>query len=75
MKAVTIKIPEDLEKKLRQLSRRRTQTFSAVARQALQKEVEADAPDFASLAAPYCGMFHGPRDLSSREGFGNQEPR
>ena len=27
-------------------------------------------PDFAALAAQHRGMFRGPRDLSTREGYG-----
>jgi predicted transcriptional regulator len=71
MKAVTIKITESLESDLRRRAKRRNETLSELARRALQREAEIDAPDFAALAAPYRGMFQGPADLSVREGFGN----
>jgi predicted transcriptional regulator len=70
VKVITVKIPAPLEKKLRQAAMRRGENFSELARRALRKEVEASGPDFATLAAPYRGMFRGPRDLSSREGYG-----
>lgn len=71
MKAVTIKIPDTMEKALRKAAMDRKETLSELARRALAKEVERAAPDFATLAAPYRGMFAGPSDLSSREGFGH----
>jgi hypothetical protein len=70
VKVITVKIPAPLEKKLRQAAMRRGENFAELARRALRKEVEASGPDFATLAAPYRGMFRGPRDLSSREGYG-----
>lgn len=44
-------------------------------RRALTRESEEHEVDFARLAAPYRGIFIGPRDLSSREGYGNQDHR
>lgn len=44
-------------------------------RRALVREMEADAVDFSKLAAPYRGMFSGPADLSTREGYGDRESR
>jgi predicted transcriptional regulator len=70
MKVVTIKVPPDLAKRLRRAAARRGENFSELARRALRKEVEAGGPDFATMAAPYRGMFRGPRDLSAREGYG-----
>ena len=70
MKVVTVKIPEVLERKLRKLAVRRKESFSELARRALQNEAEGNTADFATLAAPYRGMFRGPNDLSSRKGYG-----
>jgi predicted transcriptional regulator len=75
MKTVTFKIPERLEAKVRKAIRRRNETFSELARRALAREVADHEVDFARLAAPYRGMFRGPRDLSSREGYGNKNHR
>jgi hypothetical protein len=60
MKVVTVKIPELLESKLRKVAARRKESFSELARRALQREVEADTPAFATLAVPYRGMFRAP---------------
>jgi hypothetical protein len=49
--------------------------MSALIRRALIREVESTTTDFAQLAAPYRGMFSGPSDLSSREGFGSSQSR
>ena len=75
MKTVTLKIPDSLAKKVRRLMARRKETFSELARRALTREVEDNETDFVRLAAPYCGMFKGPRDLSMREGYGNRNDR
>ncbi|MCU0779744.1 MAG: ribbon-helix-helix domain-containing protein [Akkermansiaceae bacterium] len=75
MKTLTVKIPESLEATLRRKAKAAKVPLSAIVRQALNREMEADAADFAKLAAPYCGMFSGPADLSTREGYGNRESR
>lgn len=75
MKTVTLKIPDDLEVKIRRALTRRKESFSHLARRALRREVEEHEVDFARLAAPYRGMFKGTRDLSSREGYGNKNHR
>ena len=72
MKTVTIKLPEALDKKLRQHAKAKKQGLSEILRGALERELECGS-DFASLAAPYRGMFKGPFDLSEREGYGNQK--
>jgi len=74
MKTVTIKIPESMDSKLRQHAAAKKEALSETVRRALTRELESDS-DFASLAAPYRGMFHGPADLSSREGYADQESR
>ena len=75
MKSVTLKIPDSLDAKIRRAVAQRAESFSELARRALAREVEEHEADFARLAAPYCGMFKGPRDLSSREGYGNKDAR
>jgi predicted transcriptional regulator len=75
MKTVTIKIPDSLDVKLRRVVARRKETFSTLARRALTREAEEQEVDFAQMAAQYRGMFKGPRDLSSREGYGDQNDR
>lgn len=75
MKTLTVKIPETLETKLRRKAKAGKEPVSAIVRRALTREMEADAADFAKLAAPYLGMFSGPADLSTREGYGNRESR
>ncbi len=75
MKTLTVKIPESLEAKLRKKSKEHKEPMSAIVRRALSREMEADAVDFAKLASPYVGMFSGPTDLSTREGYGSQESR
>ena len=75
MKSVTLKIPDSLDVKIRRAVAQRDETFSALARRALAREIEEKEADFAQLAAPYRGMFKGPRDLSRREGYGNKNHR
>jgi predicted transcriptional regulator len=75
MKTLTVKIPEALETKLRRKAKAGKEPVSALVRRALVREMEADTADFAKLAAPYRGMFSGPADLSTREGYGSRESR
>ena len=75
MKTVTLKIPDGLDVKIRRALTRRKESFSDLARRALAREVEEGDVDFAKLAAPYRGMFKGPANLSSREGYGNKNHR
>lgn len=75
MKTLTVKIPETLETKLRSKAKAGNEPVSALVRRALAREMEADAADFAKLAAPYIGMFSGPADLSTREGYGSRQSR
>jgi hypothetical protein len=75
MKSLTVKIPESLEAKLRIRAKAANEPVSEIVRRALTREMEADSVDFAKLAAPYLGMFSGPADLSTREGYGSRESR
>ncbi len=74
MKTVTIKIPDSMNQKLRKRAAAEQEGFSETVRRALAKELESGT-DFASLAAPYQGMFHGPADLSMREGYDRPHAR
>jgi hypothetical protein len=75
MKALTVKIPEALEIKLRNRAKAANEPVSVIVRRALAREMEVDAVDFSKLATPYLGMFSGPADLSTREGYGSRESR
>lgn len=75
MKTVTLKISDSLDAKIRRAAARRNESFSDLARRALARETEEAEIDFVRLAAPYRGMFKGPRDVSSREGYGSQNDR
>ena len=75
MKTVTLKLPDSLDAKIRRALKQRKETFSELARRALAREVENQEVDFARLAAPYRGMFRGPGDLSTREGYGDRDAR
>lgn len=74
MKTVTLKIPESLDAKIRRTLKRRKESFSELARRALAREVE-EGQSFADVAGAYCGMFVGPGDLSTREGYGRGNNR
>jgi len=74
MKTVTIKIPESMNQKLRKRAATQQEGFSETVRRALAKELDSGT-DFANLAAPYQGMFHGPADLSMREGYARPSAR
>ena len=75
MKTVTFKIPDRLDAKVRRTLSRRKESFSELARRAIEREVEEQEVDFAKMAAPYRGMFRGAKDLSSREGYGDKNNR
>ena len=75
MKTVTLKISDGLDDKIRKAIARRKESFSELARRALAREIADHEVDFVRLAAPYRGMFAGPRNLSSREGYGNKNNR
>jgi predicted transcriptional regulator len=70
MPSVTIKLPAALDKKVRAVARARGENISEFARRAIEREVTSGGPDFATLAARYKGCVTGPRDLSTREGYG-----
>ena len=75
MRTVTLKISDALKARIGKAMARRKETFSALARRALTREIEEGEADFARLAEPYRGMFKGARDLSVREGYGDRDNR
>ncbi len=74
MKTVTIKIPDSMNQKLRKRAATQKEGLSETVRRALARELDSGT-DFASLASPYQGMFHGPADLSMREGYARPSAR
>ncbi len=66
MKTLTVKIPVALETKLRKKAKADEEPVSAIVRRALNREMEADATDFANLAAPLSRDVFRPADLSTR---------
>lgn len=74
MKTITLKIPDEMDKELRRRAAEQNLCLSEAMRRALARELESEK-DFASLAAPYKGMFQGPADLSMREGYAGSHPR
>lgn len=74
MKTLTSKIPDSMNQKLRKRAATQKEGFSETVRRALAKEFDGST-DFASLAAPYQGMFHGLANLSMREGYARPSAR
>lgn len=74
MKTVTLKIPDSMNEKLRRRAAEQKERFSETIRRALARELDGNR-DFATLAAPYQGMFQGPTDLSMREGYAGSDSR
>jgi len=74
VKTLTAKIPLGLNAQLRTLAKKRRETVSETVRKALEREVQSGV-NFAQMAREYCGMFAGPRDLSSRRGYGAARAR
>jgi hypothetical protein len=74
VKTVTTKIADSMNQQLRKRAAAQKEGFSQTVRRALATELDSDT-DFASLAAPCRGMFHGPADLSMREGYAGPRAR
>jgi hypothetical protein len=75
MKTVPLKIPDSGDVKIRRAVARRNESFSDLARRALARETAENEVDFARLADLNRRMFKGLRDLSSREGYGDENRR
>jgi predicted transcriptional regulator len=74
MKTLTVKIPDQMNERLRKHAAERQERFSETLRRAISRELDSEL-DFASLAAPYQGIFHGAKDLSMREGYDRRDAR
>jgi predicted transcriptional regulator len=74
VKTLTAKIPPGLDAQLRTLAKKRRETVSETVRKALDREVQSGV-SFAEMAKGHRGMFAGPRDLSSRRGYGTARAR
>lgn len=74
MRAVSVRLPDDVDHALTAMARRRRMSRSAVVREALEKLAGRRRTSAADLAGYCIGCFEGPRDLSSSakywRGFG-----
>ena len=64
MRAVSIKLPEDLDRRLTELARRRRTTRSALLREALEAYEKQPIQSVTSAAADLVGSLMGPHDMS-----------
>jgi predicted transcriptional regulator len=65
MRAISLKIPEELDRRLTEFAARRKVTRSAVLREALEVFTADSSRSFTSLAGDLAGSLSGPRDLST----------
>jgi hypothetical protein len=67
---LSVRLPPQLAAKVARLARRRRITQEAIVREALEM-LPADAIDgsFYERARRYCGIFRGPRDLSTNQKY------
>lgn len=74
MKIASFKLPEDLDRSITELARRRHTSRSAVVRDALERLVGEPIQSAADLAGELVGCVEGPDDLSTSkahmDGFG-----
>jgi hypothetical protein len=75
MKTISLKLPDELCKKLERAARKRSQSKSEVVRAALTQFLERDQPiSVLDLAGDLVGCIEGPVDLSTNpkymEGYG-----
>jgi len=62
---ITIRLPEALQKRLKERARRTGLPVNRIVRESLESTLEKDEPAWMK----YAGTFSGPRDLSSRKGY------
>jgi predicted transcriptional regulator len=65
MRTVSFKLPEELDRALSDLARRRHSTRSALVREAIEKLTRDQAGSVLALAADLAGSVEGPSDLST----------
>jgi predicted DNA-binding protein len=62
---LTIRLPEGLQRRLREKARRTGLPIGRIVCDSLEKTLDKDEPAWMK----YAGTFNGPRDLSSRKGY------
>jgi len=62
---LTIRLPEDLQRRLRERARRTGLPIGRIVCDSLEKTLDKDEPAWMK----YAGTLSGPRDLSSRKGY------
>lgn len=67
MRAISLKLPEPLERRLADFAARRKATRSAILREALEAYTAEPSRSVTALAADLVGSLAGPRDLSTAE--------
>jgi predicted transcriptional regulator len=65
MRTVSFKLPEELDRALSDLARRRHSTRSALVREAIEKLTRDQPGSVLALAADLAGSVEGPSDLST----------
>ena len=62
---ITIRLPEALQKRLKERSRRTGLPVNRIVRESIESTLEKDEPAWMK----YAGTFDGPKNLSSRKGY------
>ncbi len=65
MRTVSVKLPEELDRALTELAKRRCASRSALLREALEAFTRHQARSVAEAASDLAGSLEGPEDLSS----------
>jgi hypothetical protein len=65
MRAISLKVPESLDRRLTELAARRNTTRSALLREALEAFAAEPSRSVTSLAGDLVGSLSGPRDLAT----------
>jgi predicted transcriptional regulator len=65
MRTISLKIPEELDRVLSKLARRRRSTRSALLREAVEVLIRQQASSVTELADDLAGSLSGSKDLSS----------
>jgi predicted transcriptional regulator len=65
MRVVSLKLPDDLDKALTRMARKRRSSRSQVLRDALESYTRGSAGSVSAAAGDLVGSLSGPRDLST----------
>ena len=65
MRTISIKLPEELDRALTELAKKRRASRSALLRQALEAFPKSEATSVSEAADDLAGSLEGPKDLSS----------